>query len=1481
MVHLMPSYRQKLKLCKRVLWRSKQWTSEAGEDLLACLDCTVWEMLRSTINSLDEYTEAVTSYIHFCEISCIPSHTRVSYNNDKPWFTAKLRKLRLEKERAFRSGDRDKFKESMFTDIFNSSLETCHVPACFKASTIIPIPKKTRLTGLNDYRPVVLTSVLCLQQHHSTTLIQNKLSQLTVPDSSRKWITDFLSGRKQHVKLWKYVSGMKTISTGSPQDWILFPLLFSLYTNSCTSCHLFVKLLKLTVEKTLIGLISVNIVESFRFLGSIITEDLKWELNISSMIKKAQQRMYFLRQLKKFNLPKVMMVHFYSAIIESILTSFITVLPRPGKKPDCSVSFTLLKPSLCFCVMSTTVMDRLNLWNDDPEEILLDLGFGCDEPDLFGHIPARFLNHQSQARGMTLQVILEAQKDRLNLENPDLSNRFRQLEVLQLVTTKFSRLVGSSSSLFRTPVGTTGPLDAQERRRHIGMLYKRASKKSLGQIQNHNSHNTRIPTASSPDCVSTESQQFTSSFREKVPLKKVEPKSEALRHIHLMKGYPLAANIFLQRNKSPSKVKESFEIEQMETFDESGGAQNSVPCVIQTNCYQPESSGFLEEPSISTIPQLASPGPDHNKALSGLLVWTTPTKGSEKPGSSPSTSLFSLSPTSSVFDKHPPSSLCPSPESLVLLGLVPDLLKLPTSNLNILHTDTQRNQSPPASLFIPPHSSCTQNTLDTKSKSAALSAISHGSKETTCFALSGVSPTDASLSLSPNFNHCQYYASTTVPSTQSDFTGNSQSKQWTKMSSHDNLVSAIDWLSPLILSSPYLPLPATLGFLCPSSNVPPTLTQSVSYSHENNPNDYLFLDSDNRGLTEPITNSQKEEDQICSTNSCQLDFQLAQTSVLSDFYKLEDGSPVVTILSSNPSILTGQPALLFHSNDQYDQTDTVNGNISDLTEQSIVQRHRGSLTQQGRKCSHDGNAGSTPTSPIHDDSQVQMEHIPLDVDHTLQSNGKEDGDNEGHTDVVQTCTQTKTIKPDILTCSLHDEHSFKTKQNEFREVYQKGINTIDTESPLSSRDFYDKVSHVCCKTKMSSDHLNSESLPQVFETSVDDSYSENEDMDAFFQQLDTDEQVHWAELIQVTHVPEELSSSEDSHGFLFPRDPAAKDLCSSTSEAMPLPVSSSTILDTHRISRNATFHTDKSSSLTLEPFPSFCATLNFNPSNSISVKMSSFPFSHIVKRKDVPHWTESKANNLPCNVRLDTSTPFRAVQSWTDLQIQRNAFTKKLSHGSVHTFPNTLGLSDTKMTKMSSVLFPLTPSFPLMSNVWQLYKSIPKMVRNYKTVLASLNSELSADEQREMDTNENEEKDKLWEGYPTATMACCSSCHCQCTETCYSKQHIHSENIPYSLDELKKMMLCLQQFRSVFSNIEEQISVDQAAVYGTLSNIDRENVQYIEELRFAVKLEVGELEMQLRELAHHHDESLRMKMHQLLDEQSLFCSQVSLPGVSI
>ncbi len=338
----------------------------------------------------------------------------------------------------------------IFTQIFNRSLELCEVPSCFKRSTIIPVPKKPKITGLNDYRPVALTSVvmksferLVLAYLKASTgplldpmqfayranrsvddavnmglhftlrhldrpgtyvrilfvdfssafntvipdTLQNKLTQLSVPTSVCQWINSFLTDRQQLVRLGKYTSSTRTTSTGAPQGCVLSPLLFSLYTNDCTSKDPSVKLLKFADDTTLIGLIqdgdesayrqevkelavwcslnnlelntlktvemivdfrrnppalppltimnsTVTAVESFRFLGTTISQDLKWVIHIDSIVRKAQQRLYFLRQLRKFNLPQELLKQFYSAIIESVLCTSITVWFSSATKSD-------------------------------------------------------------------------------------------------------------------------------------------------------------------------------------------------------------------------------------------------------------------------------------------------------------------------------------------------------------------------------------------------------------------------------------------------------------------------------------------------------------------------------------------------------------------------------------------------------------------------------------------------------------------------------------------------------------------------------------------------------------------------------------------------------------------------------------------------------------------------------------------------------------------------------------------------------------------------------------------------------------------------------------------------------------------------------------------------------------------------------------------------------------------------------------------
>ncbi|KAM8883007.1 uncharacterized protein ACB058_018293 [Synchiropus picturatus] len=70
---------------------------------------------------------------------------------------------------------------------------------------------------------------------------------------------------------------------------------------------------------------AVEQVTSTKFLGVHISQDLTWNTNTTALAKKAQQRLYFLRKLKRAGVPSPIMCTFYRGTIESVLTSCITV----------------------------------------------------------------------------------------------------------------------------------------------------------------------------------------------------------------------------------------------------------------------------------------------------------------------------------------------------------------------------------------------------------------------------------------------------------------------------------------------------------------------------------------------------------------------------------------------------------------------------------------------------------------------------------------------------------------------------------------------------------------------------------------------------------------------------------------------------------------------------------------------------------------------------------------------------------------------------------------------------------------------------------------------------------------------------------------------------------------------------------------------------------------------------------------------------
>lgn len=215
----------------------------------------------------------------------------------------------------------------------------------------------------------------------NTIIPQNlvsKLAPLGLNISLCNWLLDFLTERPQYVKVGNNTSSVISLSTGSPQGCVLSPLLFTMMTHDCCARYSTNHIIKYADDTTVVGLISDNnelayreevkhlvrwcdtnnlilnvdktreivvdfrkkqsshsplliknaIVEqvsSIKFLGVQITDTLTWSLNTSALVKRAQQRLYFLRRMRRANIPPHILTTFYRGTIESILTSCISV----------------------------------------------------------------------------------------------------------------------------------------------------------------------------------------------------------------------------------------------------------------------------------------------------------------------------------------------------------------------------------------------------------------------------------------------------------------------------------------------------------------------------------------------------------------------------------------------------------------------------------------------------------------------------------------------------------------------------------------------------------------------------------------------------------------------------------------------------------------------------------------------------------------------------------------------------------------------------------------------------------------------------------------------------------------------------------------------------------------------------------------------------------------------------------------------------
>ncbi len=77
-------------------------------------------------------------------------------------------------------------------------------------------------------------------------------------------------------------------------------------------------------DTTIIKDQAVDCVDSYTYLGTIKDSNLTFEKNCENVCKKGHQRLFCLRKLYRFHIDKTMMIIFYRAFIESLM-SFSTV----------------------------------------------------------------------------------------------------------------------------------------------------------------------------------------------------------------------------------------------------------------------------------------------------------------------------------------------------------------------------------------------------------------------------------------------------------------------------------------------------------------------------------------------------------------------------------------------------------------------------------------------------------------------------------------------------------------------------------------------------------------------------------------------------------------------------------------------------------------------------------------------------------------------------------------------------------------------------------------------------------------------------------------------------------------------------------------------------------------------------------------------------------------------------------------------------
>ena len=111
---------------------------------------------------------------------------------------------------------------------------------------------------------------------------------------------------------------------------------------------------------------SVEIVNSYKYLGITLKDNLNWSDHVDTVVNKANKRLYLLRKLRSFNIDTTLLTLFYRATVETIFSFCISAWGGNSCAKDLSKIDHMIKRARKTCRNSILesvedILDRVSL----------------------------------------------------------------------------------------------------------------------------------------------------------------------------------------------------------------------------------------------------------------------------------------------------------------------------------------------------------------------------------------------------------------------------------------------------------------------------------------------------------------------------------------------------------------------------------------------------------------------------------------------------------------------------------------------------------------------------------------------------------------------------------------------------------------------------------------------------------------------------------------------------------------------------------------------------------------------------------------------------------------------------------------------------------------------------------------------------------------------------------------------------------------